>query len=163
MSKASEINAVPESDGIAQRQRWMGLLARADESHFSQLWNTLGLNPAYRVIRGPEEGLVMVRGRAGGSGNPFNLGEMTVTRCSIRLESGQVGHAYVSGRRLQYAEQAAIVDALMQSSEFHDEIEVKLVAVLEAVERERQEEKTRKAAATKVDFFTMVRGEDPET
>ncbi len=72
-------------------------------------------------MRGPEGGLVMVRGRAGGGGAPFNLGEMTVTRCTVRLGSGLVGHAYVAGREPRRAELAALVDALMQDPERADD------------------------------------------
>ena len=32
----------------------------------------------------------MVRGRVGGTGAPFNLGEMSVTRCSVRLADGSL-------------------------------------------------------------------------
>ena len=65
-------------------------------------------------MRGPETGLVMVRGRAGGSGSPFNLGEMTVTRCTVQLGSGTAGHAYIAGRDERQAELAAVADALLQ-------------------------------------------------
>ena len=63
-----------------------------------------GALPDYTVIRGPEGGLVMVRGRAGGGGSAFNLGEMTVTRCTVRTETGFVGHAYIAGRDEQRAD-----------------------------------------------------------
>ena len=66
----------------------------------------------YRVLRGPEAGLAMVRGRAGGGGAPFHLGEMTVTRCSVRTEAGFVGHAYIAGRSERAAQLAALADAL---------------------------------------------------
>jgi alpha-D-ribose 1-methylphosphonate 5-triphosphate synthase subunit PhnG len=101
----------------------------------------------------------MVRGRAGGTGAPFNLGEMTVTRCALTLQSGEVGHAYVQGRRKPDAEAAALVNALMQT----DAVTVLRTKVLEPLEQEattRRSTRAEKAAATKVDFFTMVRGED---
>jgi alpha-D-ribose 1-methylphosphonate 5-triphosphate synthase subunit PhnG len=101
----------------------------------------------------------MVRGRAGGTGAPFNLGEITVTRCALTLETGEVGHAYIQGRRKTDAEAAALVDALMQS----DAAGALRVAVLAPLEDEAVRSKaTRaaKAAATKVEFFTMARGED---
>ena len=56
----------------------------------------------------------MARGRPGGDGAPFNLGEMTVTRCTVRLEDGTVGHAYVAGRDMRQAELAAVLDAVLQ-------------------------------------------------
>ena len=76
----------------------------------------------YRVLRGPEAGLVMVRGRAGGGGAPFNLGEMTATRCTVRTEAGFVGHAYVAGRNERQAELAALADALLQDPAAADRI-----------------------------------------
>ncbi len=138
----------------------MGLLARASETDFNLLWTQFSLTPQYSIIKPAEQGLVMVRGRAGGTGHPFNLGEMTVTRCSVRLENGTVGHGYVQGRRSDFAEKAAVIDALMQSELFYNFLEDNLISELERIETERRKEKSRKAAATKVDFFTMVRGED---
>ena len=101
----------------------------------------------------------MVRGRAGGTGAPFNIGEMTVTRCALTLASGEVGHAYIQGRRKSDAEAAALVDALMQG----DTAVAVRKAVLDPLETGQKAAKTaraQKAAATKVEFFTMVRGED---
>ena len=68
----------------------------------------MATSPPISVLRGPEAGLVMVRGRAGGGGAPFNLGEMTVTRCTVRTDCGFVGHAYVAGRDERQAELAAL-------------------------------------------------------
>lgn len=110
-------------------------------------------------LRAPEIGSTMVRGRAGATGAPFNLGEITVTRCALTLESGEVGHAYIQGRRKADAEAAALVDALMQSAA----ADAVRAAVLEPLEDEMARAKSTraaKAAATKVDFFTMTRGED---
>src|SRR5215469_11441022 len=95
----------------AARQRWMAVLTRAGSDELSELLGTL---PAYRVLRGPEAGLVMVRGRTGGGGAAFNLGETTATRCTVRTESGFVGHAYVAGRDERRAELAALADAMLQ-------------------------------------------------
>jgi alpha-D-ribose 1-methylphosphonate 5-triphosphate synthase subunit PhnG len=115
--------------------------------------------PAYTWLRAPEVGSVMVRGRAGGTGAPFNLGEMTVTRCALKLGNGTVGNGYVQGRRKACAEAAALVDALMQTG--HAEaLRTAVLSVLEAEEDSRRATRAAKAAATKVDFFTMVRGED---
>ena len=104
----------------ARAKRWMAVLARAARPRRSadQLAACPGL-PGWRVLRGPESGLVMVRGRAGGGGAPFNLGEMTVTRCTVRTGSGPdgfTGHAYVAGRAGRQAELAAAVDALLQDT-----------------------------------------------
>ena len=85
------------------RQRWMGGLARAEAGEIASLLAACGPAPAWRTLRGPESGLVMVRGRAGGGGAAFNMGEMTVTRCTVRTEDGLVGHAYVAGRDARQA------------------------------------------------------------
>lgn len=134
------------------RRRWMAVLARAEADQIEAL---LGSPPDYQVIRGPEGGLVMVRGRAGGGGSPFNLGEMTVTRCTVRTNAGQVGHAYVAGRDGRQAELAALVDAMMQDGSLAPELEARVIAPLEADQATRREEKARKAAATRVQFFAM--------
>src|ERR1700756_1475895 len=83
------------------RRRWMSILARAEAAQIATMLQHCGPLPAYTIIRGPETGLVMVRGRAGGGGAPFNLGEMTVTRCTLRTETGLIGHASISGRALR--------------------------------------------------------------
>ena len=96
------------------RQQAMALLAQASGRRLGELWAAWPDRPAYHRVRGPETGLVMVRGRAGGGGNPFNLGEATVTRATVRLESGEIGHAYCLGRDSDKAVIAACFDALLQ-------------------------------------------------
>ncbi|WP_226621104.1 phosphonate C-P lyase system protein PhnG [Alloyangia pacifica] len=146
----------PEQE-IAARRGWMGLLARAPAQRLAALLESAEL-PGFDWLRVPETGGVMVRGRMGGTGAPFNLGEMTVTRCALRLASGEVGHAHVQGRNRAHAERAALVDALMQGARA-DEMQSSVLAPLAAEEAARREGRAAKAAATKVDFFTMVRGE----
>ena len=80
------------------RQEAMAVLSHAAPRRLAELWSAWADKPAFHKVRGPETGLVMVRARAGGGGNPFNLGEATVTRATIRLETGEVGHAYCLGR-----------------------------------------------------------------
>lgn len=143
----------------AARQGWMGLLARAPEAALMALWDRIEERPAYDWLRVPETGGVMVRGRAGGTGAPFNLGEMTVTRCALALADGTVGHAYVQGRSRAKAEAAALIDALMQT-EVADQIRALVLDPLAAQMAARAETRAARAAATKVEFFTLVRGED---
>ena len=142
-----------------ERKAWMSLLAKAPAAELARLWEAFGDEPGHEWLRAPEAGGVMVRGRAGATGAPFNLGEMTVTRCSLKLEGGAVGHAYVQGRDKRQARQAALVDALMQTGEAERVREAILDPLAEALETGRAA-RAAKAAATKVDFFTMVRGED---
>jgi alpha-D-ribose 1-methylphosphonate 5-triphosphate synthase subunit PhnG len=119
------------------------------------LWQGLGPVPAYNVLRRPEIGLVMVQGRISGSGAAFCAGEMTATRTAVRLDSGEIGIGYVGGRAPRQAEIAAVIDALGQRSEWRDALETRIMAPLEAEARRRLT--AARAAATKVDFFTVAR------
>lgn len=151
--------AFDEKKADGARQAWMGLLARSDGAFLNACVCALGELPAHVLLRGPEQGLVMVRGRTGAIGAPFNLGEMTVTRCSVRLADGTVGHAYVQGRDSEKARNAAVLDAMLQQPETGPRVHASVIAPLMREETERRELSARKAAATRVDFFTMVRSE----
>lgn len=144
------------SQTITTRAGWMGVLARAEPARLAALLPDL---PAHDMLRPPEVGAVMVQGRVGGTGAPFNLGEMTVTRCVLRLGCGAVGHAHVQGRDRDHATRAALVDALMQTDAAPG-IAAQVLAPLAADETARRAARAARAAATKVEFFTMVRGED---
>lgn len=148
-------DASPSSDPNAARKRWMAVLARASgDAIAARLADYAGL-PDFTRLRGPENGLVMARGRMGGAGAPFNLGEITVTRCTVRSSDGVVGHAYVTGRDARHADLAARVDALMQDPRRASAVEALVVAPLEAAEAERRATIAAKAEATKVRFFAM--------
>lgn len=138
------------------RPSWMGLLARAKPELLARLFPDL---PPHDWLRRPEIGAVMVQGRAGATGQPFNLGEMTVTRCALRLACGAVGHAHVQGRDKAHAARAAIIDALMQTDQANT-LTTAVLGPLQADETARRARRAAKAAATKVEFFTLVRGED---
>lgn len=151
-------------DAKTPRQQWMSILSKAPVKALENHWKALKMQPKTRFIRTPEIGLMMVRSRAGGSGTPFNLGEMTMTRCVVELENGTSGFGYVQGRSKRHAELAASFDALLQDSEQHDPIHHTallndwLKPLHEAWKAERTQ-RSKAAASTKVDFFTMVRGE----
>ena len=148
----------PQSDAdTRRRQRWLSLLAKAPAGRLETLWQSLGSAPAYTVLRRPEIGLVMVQGRISGSGAPFCAGEMTATRTAIRLESGEIGIGYVGGRAPRQAEIAAVIDALGQRSEWRDALETRIMAPLAAVAEARRRLTAARAAATKVEFFTVAR------
>lgn len=140
----------------------MAVLACAAPEDLALLWKTaVGADaPEVEYLRPAETGMVMTRGRAGGTGDRFNLGEMTVTRCSVRLVDGIVGHAYVSGRNKRHAELAAILDALLQREDSGGHVRRTVIEPLAARQAARRAEQARKAAATRVEFFTLVRGED---
>lgn len=147
-------------DTIAARQNRMAVLACCSADRLQQLWSGLGLNPAHKLLRGPESGLVMLRGRIGGTGEPFNIGEATVTRASVMLEDGSVGHAMALGRDKDKAELSAIVDALCQDAANAARIDAGMIAPLRHELESADEKRRQQTAATRVDFFTMVRGED---
>jgi alpha-D-ribose 1-methylphosphonate 5-triphosphate synthase subunit PhnG len=138
------------------RQHWMSVLARASAAQIAARLAAVPPLPAHRVLRGPEIGLVMLRGRAGGAGGPFNLGEMTVTRCTVRDDDGQVGHATVTGRDRAQAELAARLDAALQSPARAAALQAAVIAPLAEAQRAAREQRARQAAATQVQFFTMA-------
>ncbi|MDY6841482.1 MAG: phosphonate C-P lyase system protein PhnG [Pseudomonadota bacterium] len=148
-------NTASSQVGIEARQHWMGVLARASEESLEQWLEGIGC-PDYRHLRAPEIGLAMVRGRTGGTGNSFNLGEMTMSRCVVELAGGTLGFGYVQGRSRRHAELAAVFDALLQ---LDDGLQRTLIEPLHAQWLAARREQSRKAAATRVNFMTMVRGE----
>ena len=151
----------PQSDQAeanAQRAAWMRVLALAESSELDGAFGALGSLPAHRMLRPAQSGMAMVRARSGGTGTRFNLGEMTLTRCAVTLENGVVGIAYVQGRSLRHAEQAAVADALLQLSEWHEAVQRQLIAPLARSREERMARQAQVAARTRVEFFTMVRG-----
>ena len=116
--------------------------------------------PGYRIVRGPETGLVMARGRVGNVGDVFNVGEVLVTRCVVQLEEKTLGHAWIMGESPRHAELAALCDALWQQESYAALLDEKLRPCLEQAIDEKRKAAARDAAGTKVNFFTFVRGED---
>ncbi len=155
-------SAVPADVRHAGRQAWMSVLARSPVDRVAQRWQAFTDQEGaqeYVRLRAPETGLVMVRGRAGGDGAAFNLGEVTMTRCSVRLADGTVGHGYVAGRSHRHAELAAVVDGLMQTLAAPRLREQVIGPLADALAGQRRVE-AEKTAATRVDFFTMVREQE---
>lgn len=150
-------NAAP---GAAERQRLMMLCAHATPGELQECLVALGGLPSFELIRAPEVGLVMMRGRIGGDGAPFNAGEATVTRAVVRLASGEIGFSYLLGRAPDKAKLAALLDAMAQAPGRYAHVEKALVSIVAArVEQEKSVRRT-ESAATRVQFFTLVRGED---
>jgi alpha-D-ribose 1-methylphosphonate 5-triphosphate synthase subunit PhnG len=152
-SKVSHMASVSAFD----RQRWLAILAQAEPADLETALKQLNPSPQFERLIGPEIGLFMTRGRIGGTGASFNLGEVSVARCTIRSSSDRIGTGYVLGRNGRHAELVAIFDAWFQeqATPFTESFLKELVQ-----KRQRQaEQKARKAAATKVEFFTLVRGE----
>jgi len=142
---------------IERRRRWLSVLAKAPSTRLQALWQALGATPSYVVLRRPEIGLVMVQGRISGTGAPFCTGEMTVTRAAVRLDGGEMGFGYVCGRDTRHAETVAAIDALGQRAGWTERLEAELVTPLAREAEARHRLIAARAAATKVDFFTVAR------
>lgn len=147
------------NEDYAARQNWLGIMAKAPKGRVANLLDATVVRPAFTWLRAPEVGSTMVQARTGATGAPFNLGEVSVTRCALTLATGEVGHAYIQGRSKADAEAVAVVDALMQTAAAQM-LQTAVLDVLDAEQTAKREARAAKAAATKVDFFTMVRGED---
>lgn len=143
-----------------QRQRWISVLARADFDNLQKYWDAIGINSRFTTIRPAEIGLAQVQGRIGASGRKFNMGDVTISRAVIQLESGEMGYSYVQGRNKQHAEIAAIIDALMQADIYNQQLESQLIEPLAAIKLNQEQVRQQAVSSSKVDFFTLVRGED---
>jgi len=147
-----------------ERQAWLAVLVKASLNELEAAWQALSDKPAYRALRPGETGLVMLRGRIGGTGRPFNLGEMTMTRAAVQLldPAGQVSHVgfgHVAGRSARRAELVALFDAMLQDPARHGAVAAAVVTPLAATQQAAKAARDVKVMASKVDFFTMVRGE----
>jgi alpha-D-ribose 1-methylphosphonate 5-triphosphate synthase subunit PhnG len=158
MFEKAGMTAGVENGKQIQRQAAMAVLAHSDAAAIAGCLGAIAV-PAYEDLREPENGLVMVRGRIGGDGAPFNLGEATVSRAAVRLASGEVGFGYTLGRDRQKARLIALCDALVQSNEFASVVETTVLVPLRAAIAADEDRKARETAATRVDFYTLVRGE----
>jgi len=149
-----------ESRQIEKRQ---SLMRACSHATLDELTKAIAHCEPFEVakdVRAPEVGLVMVRGRTGGNGAPFNVGEATVTRAVVQIGQGAIGYSYLLGRAKARARQAAVVDALGHDPKHRAVLEDTLIGpVTRRVAEERETERA-KVAATRVNFFTMVRGED---
>ncbi len=147
-----------EGAGQARRKAAMAVLAHSEAAEISGRLGAIAL-PAHANLREPENGLVMVRGRIGGDGAPFNLGEATVSRAAVRLSTGEVGFGYTLGRDREKAQMIALCDAMVQSEQFADIVEARVIAPLRAAVIAARNQEAAETAATRVEFYTLVRGE----
>jgi len=159
MSRATG-NSGGAGPDTAARQALMRVCAVATEADLEAALVALGGPPPYEQLRPPQTGLVMLRGRIGGSGPAFNVGEATVTRAVVRLQTGAVGYSYLLGRSHRRACLAALIDALGQDAAYRARLESVLAEPVRARVDEERANTRAETAATRVDFFTLVRGED---
>ena len=148
------------SPSPAARRDMLGIAARAERSELEGPLHEAWPDLAVTDLRPAESGLVMLRGRIGGDGAPFNLGEASMSRAVIVLETGEIGYGHLLGRDPAMARLIAIVDALWQRDSDRAQIERTVLAPIRARLRREREIEQAKTAATRVEFFTLVRGED---
>lgn len=91
-------------------------LIQADTASLQQLVHKLSL-PKARDLRPAQSGLIMLQGRMGGGGAPFDLGEATIARASVALPTGEEGHGYVLGSDTDKARMIAHLDAAAPRTE----------------------------------------------
>lgn len=145
---------------LAQRQRWMAVLAHSLPDELECYTEKLNLQPDYQTLRPAETGLVQIQGRMGGTGSRFFTGDATLTRAAIRLSNGLCGYSWVLGRNKPHAERCAVIDALMQDPERYPALLETLIAPLEAHRAARLQTRAEQVNASRVDFFTLVRGDN---
>ena len=145
------------------RRAWMAVLAKAEGEELAALWSAISDPPTYSFLRKPETGLAMVRGRIGGTGQAFNMGEMTMTRAAVQItgEGGEAiaGFSHVAGRDRRHAEIAAALDAMLQDRRWHSMVKKGIVGPLAESQAKIRRKQAAQTAKTRVDFFTLVRGE----
>jgi alpha-D-ribose 1-methylphosphonate 5-triphosphate synthase subunit PhnG len=159
MATASKQPSPHEAALRERRRAAMAVLTSSDAGEIARHLAALGPLPPHEDLRAGEAGMVMVRGRIGGDGAPFNLGEATVSRAAVRLASGETGVGYVLGRDREHARLIALVDALVQSATHADAVEQHILAPIRARLDDARRTDAEQVAATKVEFFTLVRGE----
>ncbi|PKH22694.1 phosphonate C-P lyase system protein PhnG [Enterobacterales bacterium CwR94] len=147
-------------DALTARQRWMSVLAHSQPERLQHYWQALDLHPNYHCLRAPETGLTRLQGRMGGTGRRFIVGDTTVTRAVVQLEDGTCGYSYVIGRHKTHAELCALIDALLVQANAEHPIHHQLIAPLAAEREEQRALRAREIATSKVDFFTLVRGDN---
>ena len=155
----NDASNAPDDARNEPRRRWLSVLARASLAELERAALSLGALPSLEHVRPSESGMVMLRGRIGGTGDAFNLGEATVTRAALRVASGPLGVGYTLGRDRPKAELVALFDALLQDETRHAAILSNVVEPLARQQAAERDAASRSTAASKVEFFTMVRGE----
>lgn len=142
------------------RQRWLSVLAHSNAAMLETHWQALNLQPAFTLVRQAEIGLTRLQARMGATGNRFVMGDATVTRAVVQLEDGTLGYSYLLGRDKAHAERCALLDALLQQPETRPLLEEKIITPLAAWREEQRQLRAREIASSKVDFFTLVRGDN---
>ncbi|PWK96722.1 methylphosphonate degradation complex subunit PhnG [Pantoea allii] len=142
------------------RQHWLSVLAYSSAAELDAHWQPLNLKPEFTLIRPAEIGLTRLQARMGATGKRFVVGDATVTRAVVRLNDGTLGYSYLLGRDKAHAERCALMDALLQQTETGELLQEKIITPLAASREEQRQLRAREIASSKVDFFTLVRGDN---
>ncbi|WP_314984294.1 phosphonate C-P lyase system protein PhnG [uncultured Pantoea sp.] len=142
------------------RQRWLSVLAHSSAALLEAHWQALNLQPAFTLVRPAEIGLTRLQARMGATGKRFVMGDATVTRAVVQLDDGTLGYSYLLGRDKAHAERCALLDALLQQPETRQLLEEKIITPLAAWRDEQRQLRAREIVSSKVDFFTLVRGDN---
>ena len=138
------------------RRDWLAILVRVPANEVIAASNEFDFSVV--ILKGPEVGLLMTNGRIHSTGRPFHLGEVSLTKCVLKDDQGLLGYGHIIGRNKQQAKAIALFDLALQRINSAEPALIRLnawkeeVAEIEAMESEAVEK-------TRVDFFTMVRGE----
>lgn len=156
--------AADRADLTETRQRWLAVLAKASLGELEAAWNMLPAQPQHRILRHSQTGLALVRSGIGGTGQPFNVGEMTMTRAAVQLldrtsNVTYTGFGHIAGRSKRRAELVAVFDALLQDGDRHRAVWDTVVAPFAAQQQAARAALRAKTLESKVEFFTLARGE----
>ncbi|GHK97336.1 phosphonate C-P lyase system protein PhnG [Escherichia coli] len=143
----------------ATRQHWMSILAHSQPAELAARLKALNITADYEVIRAAETGGAD-SGADGWHRRTLFAGDATLTRATVRLTDGTLGYSWVLGRDKQHAERCALIDALMQQTRHFQNLSETLIAPLDADRMARIAARQAEVNASRVDFFTMVRGDN---
>lgn len=141
------------------RQNWLGVLARSPFEELTRRSAPILEGVSYTWLRQPETGLLRLQGRLDGAGDRFNLADMTVTRCAVKSEDGEVGIGYVTGRASAHCTLVARLDAQLQQELLRPTLLEQLIAPLQEQLQHKIARENRQTQTSRVRFFTLT----PET
>lgn len=141
------------------RQKWLSVLAHSEPTTLAKLWSQQNLQPDYALLRAPQTGLAQVQGRMGATGNAYNIGDVTLTRTVVKLASNEIGVGYIAGRDKEHCLTVALLDALLQHQDHFQPLYDSIIKPLTQLAQETMRQHEVATNQSKVDFFTLVRGE----
>ncbi|MFE5323117.1 phosphonate C-P lyase system protein PhnG [Paenibacillus sp. NPDC056579] len=130
------------------------ILIEGDRKLLQQLCCQIEERHEITVVKPPEKSLVMSKARDSVSGQPFYLGEVLVTECTIAL--GDVhGFGLLIGEDAERAYELAVVDAAMMATLPETEGWFELLKKEEQRIAERRALESARIMKTRVQFDTM--------